>query len=392
MKLQNTSRSGVALVIVLGFLVIVSALAVAFFSSVTTELKSSRNFASGITTRQLAESAVAIVEGQIRDATSAPSRIGMAWASQPGMIRVYDATAPNAFFKLYSSADMVVTPGDLPFDPSTDYVTDWNVKSALYTDLNDPITLVDPANPTAGPKPRFPIIDPRAYATPSTDRNKTNLATQNIEGFWYGTDPANTAIVPPAGLVEPGGTADNQRLPMPARWIYVLQDGTLTSPPDANLTNNGTLITWPAATPVGRMPSKDNPIVGRIAFWTDDETSKVNLNTAGGYFWTSASTGVANESDYAGSFWDTPRLYTDFDQGLIDANGVPKVGKGGLAVCQLLQNEFQRYPGHPSTTSLGIVLRNILTSEEIYKVAPRLQYNHPLDTTGLQNPPAAPIA
>lgn len=61
MKVQNSSRSGIALIIVLGFLVILSALAVAFFSSVTTELQASRNFASGVSTRQLAESAVALV-------------------------------------------------------------------------------------------------------------------------------------------------------------------------------------------------------------------------------------------------------------------------------------------------------------------------------------------
>ncbi len=58
MKHSPSPVSGVALVIVLGFLVIITALAVAFFTSVTTELKASRNFAGGVTTRQLADSAV----------------------------------------------------------------------------------------------------------------------------------------------------------------------------------------------------------------------------------------------------------------------------------------------------------------------------------------------
>src|SRR3954447_12103314 len=86
MKNKSFSTSGVALVIVLGFLVIISALAVAFFSSVTAELKGARTFASGVTTRQLADSAANIVMAQIREATT---RENATWASQPGMIRVY---------------------------------------------------------------------------------------------------------------------------------------------------------------------------------------------------------------------------------------------------------------------------------------------------------------
>src|SRR5687768_13928265 len=101
MRSKSASEYGVALVIVLGFLVIISALAVAFFSSVTTELKASRNFASGVTTRQLAESTVQLVMGQIRNATN---RQNGAWASQPGMIKVFDDDGrADAFVKLYSS-------------------------------------------------------------------------------------------------------------------------------------------------------------------------------------------------------------------------------------------------------------------------------------------------
>src|SRR5262249_22005108 len=115
MKIRKNSVSGVALIIVLGFLVIISALTVAFFSSVNTELKASRNFAAGITTRQLAESSVQIVIGQIANATTRgidTSGVGHeAWASQPGMIRVFgknsagtyqESNQPDAFFKLYS--------------------------------------------------------------------------------------------------------------------------------------------------------------------------------------------------------------------------------------------------------------------------------------------------
>ena len=56
---------------------------------------------------------------------------------------------------------------------------------------------------------------------------------------------------------------------MPVKWLYVLHDGKIVSPTTAT---NSTLAI-PGVT-------KDNPVTGRIAFWTDDETCKVNINTA----------------------------------------------------------------------------------------------------------------
>ena len=56
--------------------------------------------------------------------------------------------------------------------------------------------------------------------------------------------------------------------------------------------------------------------------------------------------------------------------------------RAGLASSQPVRNEFQRYPGHPSTTSLGLALKGlmdsgsssgkILTSELLYMMTPRL--------------------
>lgn len=50
--------------------------------------------------------------------------------------------------------------------------------------------------------------------------------------------------------------------PMRVSWIYVREDGSLSS---------------------GNAPgySQANPVVGRFAFWVDDESAKINLNTAG---------------------------------------------------------------------------------------------------------------
>ncbi|HRJ72970.1 MAG TPA: Verru_Chthon cassette protein A, partial [Terrimicrobiaceae bacterium] len=112
------------------------------------------------------------------------------------------------------------------------------------------------------------------------------------------------------------------RLPMPVRWIYVLRDGTLTVPSGGS----GTTAVFAAPEPV---PTTANPIVGRIAFWTDDETCKLNINTACG-----------------GVPWDTP------------------IGNSGLEMLfaryQPAKNEFARYPGHPASVSLAPVLWSFL--------------------------------
>ena len=296
MKNKPFSTSGVALVIVLGFLVIISALAVAFFSSVTTELKASRTFASGVTTRQLADSAANIVMAQIRDATT---RENAAWASQPGMIRVYrtpsgtggtPSSSAESFFKLYSSDNMIVS-GNGPlttFLSTPDYAQAWDEAPAFWTDLNSPVVLQDPLSPTVK-VPHFPVIDPRA--TP-----RTADPGEYVQGFSYETGKVNQTVAT---------GDDGDRLPMPVKWIYMLQDGTLTAP-DAG---SGVKAEWTAANP--KKPTKSNPIVGRVAFWADDDTSKVNINTAAGFVNTPANVPPAYSSDYsmyAGSYWDTPRF------------------------------------------------------------------------------------
>lgn len=66
---------------------------------------------------------------------------------------------------------------------------------------------------------------------------------------WVFTEDEKTAI---------SGSGDTNSS-MPVAWIYVFQDGTRST--------NATV-------------SPDNPIIGRYAFWTDDESSRINLNTA----------------------------------------------------------------------------------------------------------------
>jgi hypothetical protein len=72
-------------------------------------------------------------------------------------------------------------------------------------------------------------------------------------------------------------TGDNGEFTVPANsqinvgWIYVADDGTMAPPGP-----------YPIPQP---LPPQTRPIVGRFAFWVDDEASKININTAG-HSWT----------------------------------------------------------------------------------------------------------
>jgi hypothetical protein len=423
MKSQMSRKSGVALVLVLGFLVIITALAVAFFSSVTTELRASRNFQGNVNTRQLQEAVVNLVEGQIRQATSVSvsdnTTQNVAWASQPGMISTFGdgngnaASTALANYKLYSSAIMTLKAGSAnppltwpnagtapatttpPPAPTGDLApAGWETTPAIWTDLNAPVLVQDPSNPTGSPLPRFPIIDPRAYVTAGPPAYGSGVASATsgplVEGFSY-TAPSGwkSSDVVIDNTATPG-TNNDARLAMPVQWMYILKDGTLITP----ASGSGVQATFSSTA-----LTNTNPIVGRVAFWTDDDTSKLNINTAGGTYYTTKETANLNNyssTQYAGSYWDTPRVVSLFDEGQVYQPGVtspayaaggsgnggtplPPIGTygggGGLAAVQMIQNEFQRYPGHPAQTSLAMIFRNILTPEQFYLATPRLVAN-----------------
>lgn len=323
--IKSLNRRGVALVIVLSFLVLISMLIVAFFTSVKTETVASKTYASGISTKQLADSATSLVMGTIKEATytgTAASSGTQAWASQPGMIRTYDSNGqPVAYYKLYSSDTLKVTTGLAGYQPDADAPLDWDQSPALYTDLNSPVTVPS----STGSSVVFPIIDPRAQSL--------------VEGFSYASGTIN-------GIVSTGD--DAERVPMPVRWLYVLQDGSITAP--TGVLNGGTTATWVSGSGA---PSATNPIVGRIAYWTDDETCKVNINTAGGDLATSPNA----DGSVPGSFWDTPKV--DYPAERLFATNQP------------CTNEYQRYPGHPATVSLSTVFSGLQRSD-IGAIAPRI--------------------
>ncbi len=318
---SDRNNAGIALVIVLAFLVLLSGIVVAFFSSVGTELSSSKTAADTANTRQLADSAVNVVMAQMVDATKKQdtSSQNLAWASQPGMIRTFDSSGkPKNFFKLYSSDKMVVDGSK--FSPSDDSPpVDWKepVNSELYTDLNTPV--VDSKGLLV-----YPIIDPSADGTAAPGRVKDDF---KVDGFSLNSPPGFVKGKPESAV--------NNRAPMPVKWIYVLKEGQLKPPSDPN-----------AGTVTVKDATKENPIVGRIAFWADDETCKVNINTAS-----------------EGTFWDVPRIFSLEDFGT-------NSGAQGFAVSQPLLREFQRYPGHPATTCLSPVFGSLLPVSYPYPANP----------------------
>jgi len=286
-----------ALVVVLGVLVLLVALAVGILSRAGTERRASESFSAGVSARNMADVAVQFVQGQIHAATT--QGIEAAWTSQPGMVRVFSSGGNlTAAYKLYSASELISSTVSLTADLPP---ADWMDQPAHWCDLNEPAWLAYSTGSSGNRSLVYPILDPRA-----------TLAIGDV-------DPVEGLTIRATNLGFNSGAPeapDNNPAPMPVRWLYVLQDGSLVAPSGGS----GKQATFSGAV----VPSSANPIVGRIAFWTDDETCKVNLNTAG-----------------EGTFWDTPRLAS--------------TDEGNLGFYQPTRNEFQRYPGHPATTSLSAV-------------------------------------
>lgn len=315
---------GAALVIVLSCLVLLAALAIGLLNRVEADRANTSAYRGSTLTRNLAEYAINVVMAQIAAATkSDPS---LAWASQPGAIRTYSSSGNSlqAIYKLYSSTNMVAT----AFPSADTNLTGWTNNTALYTDLNAPVVSAGRTN--------YPILDPGA--------------TNTVQGFAISGAPNTTALQP---------------APMPVNWLYILEDGTLVAP--ASAAGNNT-VSVPGA-------SAANPIAGRIAFWTDDDTCKININTASGAPWNYTNTTVT--TTWGGSvvtrtpanYWDTPIVGSSQDI--------------NLALAQPWAAEYQRYPGHPASVSLSAAFTN-LTTNDILAMAPRLTYQNNGTNVGSQ--------
>ena len=310
------------MVLTLAILVLVLGLAVALFLAAGNEVRSVTYYKNSLGLRELSDTAVNLVMVQIKDATTANATAAPAsrstWASQPGMIRTYGSSTNAAMsYKLYSWDSPRVTGDDTTTVPAT-----WSSTPALYTDLNEPIP--SSSAPSDTNAYRYPI------AYPPVSSNAP-----------LGYSIASTA---PLGAVS-GATFTNS-VPMPVQWLYILQDGTV-----ANGTNaSGNTVTISGATAA-------NPIVGRIAYWADDETSKVNINTAaGGEYW--GPLVQKNLRQLTNSYWLPTRW------------------------------EYQRYPGHPARTDLQAVFPD-LTRQQICAFTPRVSDNGATASTAMTTQPSS---
>lgn len=345
-------RRGIALITVVSVLALMTLLTVAMFSVSQTELASSNQQTYQERSRELADSAVNVVMDQVWQATKrkdegAANGRRYLWSSQPGAVRRY--TTEGAFdsgYKLYSSSQMVVRGSERAMVDDKPPVS-WNTTPNRYVDLNEPV--IRPASDGAGtPHLYFPILDPRAYVRSQEGVPNNN----NVEGFYYSAG-VNGVVDP---LSSTAATSLDARLPMPVEWVYVLKDGTFGVLDSANrfIKPDGSLLS--------DVEGRANPISGRVAFWTDDESCKLNINTA-------------SEPTY----WTVPSLFHDRDL--------------WWAYYQPTSHEFQRYPGHPATVALSTVFfpnqpmdlygrsgtdptyREILQRKEtIYKLTPKINF------------------
>ena len=325
-QLHSPPRNqGAALVVVLSFLVIVVVLTLAISATAVLERRSSNVAGTVMQTDLLVRTVENLVQSQIRTATTLS--ISNSWSSQPGMIRNYDISGNlSAAYKLYSAANQTLSSAaDLQTELTRESALATNLaftnSPALYEDLNRPLIFATSGQTNI----TYPIADPRALGM--------------VDGFFWNASASSTGTntTPLTSSYTLNGTATNLPvLPMPVQWIYVLKDGTLVAP-DPTAPGTSRKVTLSGA-------SKANPVVGRISYWTDDETCKLNINTAAD---------GASRND----FWDTPRTGTYSQYAPISSHV-----EGTYAAYQPNANEFQRYLGHPATTSLRPVFANYLAS------------------------------
>jgi hypothetical protein len=366
---------------------LLTGLMVAFMMRAGSEKQSSGFYRAEATTRELSDTTLNLAEGLINEATTQTSStpgVYYSWASQPGAIRVFDNIngTTSKIFKLYSAQSMVksvTSNNDIKSFLTADAPpAAWYTTPGSWVDLNAPVN-VDP-NPKAystslgaavmlgqATYTHFPILDPRPSQNLGTTLDQTNPTTgaAYMDGFSITGAPTDTSNSANSEIdVNPSSKPEASPVPMPVQWLYVLQDGTMTVPnstPDAS----GNYSFASSA------PSVTNPIVGRIAFWTDDETCKVNINTAG-------ADGVMNDKNGTpknltpdkrvdpsaiaeGTFWSVPRFAaTDDAAETVDA-GAPGSGPflPGCCSAQPVAGEYQRYPGHPATVALSNILNGL---------------------------------
>jgi uncharacterized protein (TIGR02600 family) len=317
--LLRRRKTGVALVVVLGAMALIAFLVLTILTLNRAEQRAATNSAELTDVRNLADLPAQVVISQIRRATQNLGTF-FNWTSQPGLIRVFSVenssdpdTAPTIQqfrYPLYSTQTLYAA-GPPDFAAEATELAQWANSKALYVDLNEPIEIRQDLTtgapiPTANPGTLvYPILDPAAFERVG-DNGESRVQGLAING----TAPA---------------TSPRHLMPMPVRWLYVLSTGKILAPlPGGDLSM--ARFDMAEFQPQGNEPAPK--IIGRIAFWTDDESCKINLNTA---------------SEPAP--WHPPMTVSERDRWAADT--------------QPVRGETHRLSGHPAYTALSPVFRSL---------------------------------
>jgi hypothetical protein len=220
------NRSGAALVITLLFLVIITLMVVGFSETSRVERVSARNHFEQQRANELAQRGLDQVTATLfketvdpPDPALSPKQIAEQsrnWISQPGQLIVSNTAVASS-----------------------------EATSIARKQLSRSVRLHSGAPGSNAPSD--PMLAP-------PDLNIQTLVDQT----------------PPSYLITDRPGANNQPQPMRVRWVYFRQDGSWDADPsDPTLPNERPVLTDTA-----------NPIVGRYAFWADDDSSKINYNLA----------------------------------------------------------------------------------------------------------------
>lgn len=314
---QRRRRRGVALVVVLGAMALIAFLVLTILTLNRSEQRAATNSAELTDVRTLADLPAQVVTSQIRRATQNLGTF-FTWTSQPGLIRVHslegnsalgaDAKKQEFRYPLYSTQALYAA-GPLDLSAELNELNQWPGSKALYVDLNEPIEVRQDLR-TGAPLPAntqgtlvFPILDPSAFER-AGEKGESRIQGMVINGAAPASSPRH-------------------QMPMPVGWLYVLSSGKILAPLPGS-TPTVARFNMAEFQPQGSEPAPR--IIGRIAFWTDDESCKININTA---------TEPAP--------WHPPMTVSERDRWAADSTPV--------------RGESHRLSGHPAYTALSPVLR-----------------------------------
>ena len=195
-------------------------------------------------------------------------------ANNAGAMMIAQATIDHAIAILDKNLPQPVPPGGSTASP-----TNWTISPGLLTTITG----------TAAPI-QIPLISGAPLSAPAAN---AELNVQMLSGSGYTILPTSAS--------------------MQVAWVPLLKDSSVPS-------------------------SGSNQIVGRYAFWMDDENSKININTAYGKPTTAASYSTLNSNSYTSG---------------VPSFVIPIPPPGGGATLATTDNPYSL--GHPSSVSLDVL-------------------------------------